>query len=306
MLNPDHDGCAATIPGGPATRNLRFLVAESEPPAARRERRESVGRSSGETYLKRLGELAGAACCDRVKPADRDSVLPDQAGLAGYDAVFLTGSPLHLYENTAEARREIEFMRAVFRSSTPSFGSCAGLQVAVVAAGGTVRPMGGRREAGFARRIYRQQAGLDHPLLAGRPPSFDAPAIHTDEVAELPSGATLLASNALTHVQAAEIRHEAGIFWGVQYHPEISLREVAAALRRQSADLIEHGLAREEADVEAHAALVEELHDDPARRDIAWRLGLDDQVIDEKLRMNELRNFISHLVLPIKSDRGRA
>jgi GMP synthase (glutamine-hydrolysing) len=285
---------------------MRILVAESEPPEARDKRRESVGRSSGETFLERLRELAPDATCDRVKPADRDSSVPDAAGLEGYDAVFLTGSPLHLYEETPETRREVAFMQAVFRSGTPSFGSCAGLQVAVVAAGGSVRAMHERREAGFARRIARQAAGEDHPLLDGRPPVFDAPAVHTDEVEALPEGARLLASNSVTHVQAAEIRHDGGIFWGVQYHPEISLREVAAALRRQAEDLIEHGLARDELDVATHAAVVDALHQEPERRDLAWRLGLNEQVTDPMRRMTELRNFLTHLVLPTCSARGRA
>ena len=283
---------------------LRLLVAESEPPAARETRRESVGRSSGETFLKRLGELVPDAICERVKPADHDAASP-AAGIDGYDGVILTGSPLHLYEDTPEARREIDFMRAVYRSGTPAFGSCAGLQVAVVAAGGAVRSMGERREAGFARRIVRQPAGQDHPLLAGRPPAYDVPAVHSDEVATLPAGGTLLASNGVTAVQAAEIRHDGGIFWGVQYHPEISLREVAAALRRQSDDLVELGLARDPLDVATQAALVEALHEAPERRDLAWRLGLDEQVTEPLKRMTELRNFLDRLVLPTRAARGR-
>ncbi|WBH16228.1 type 1 glutamine amidotransferase [Sphingomonas radiodurans] len=284
---------------------MHILVSESEPPAARRKRRDSVGRSSGETFIKRLAQLVPGATCDRVTPADEGSAVPDAAKIAGYDAVFLSGSPLHLYEDSPAVRREVALMRAVFQSGTPSFGSCAGLQVAVVAAGGTVRAMGPRREAGFARRIVRAAAGENHPLLDGRPPSFDAPAVHTDEVDRLPAGGTLLASNAVTRVQAAEIRHDNGVFWGVQYHPEISLREVAAALRRQSEDLVEHGLARDEADIDDHSATIDALHADPARQHLAWRLGLDAQVTDEAKRMIELRNFIDHLVLPTRSARGR-
>lgn len=284
---------------------MRFLIAESEPAAARQERRESVGRSSGETFEARLQRLVPGAACDRVKPADRAGEVPGAPAIERYDAVFLTGSPLHLYEDTPEARREIAFMRNVFRSGTPAFGSCAGLQVAVVAAGGSVKAMGERREAGFARRIFATDHGREHPLLDGRPPVFDAPAVHADEVAELPPGATLLASNAVTRVQAAEVRWEGGVFWGVQYHPEISLREVAAALRRQASDLIAHALARDEPDVEAHAALVDALHREPERRDLAWRLGLDEQVTDEAARMTELRNFVAHLVRPRHAARGR-
>jgi GMP synthase (glutamine-hydrolysing) len=285
---------------------MRILIAESEPPAARQKRRDSVGRSSGETFIKRLRQLVPDATCHRVKPADQGSETPDASGIESYDAVFVSGSPLHLYEDTPETRREIAFMRAVFGSGTPSFGSCAGLQVAVVAAGGKVRAMKERREVGFARRIVRQDGAQGHALLDGRPSAFDAPAVHTDEVEELPAGGTLLASNSVTNVQAAEIRHDRGVFWGVQYHPEISLREVAAALRRQAQDIVEHGLARDELDVVTYAASVEALHKEPQRRDLAWRLGLDEQVINETKRMTELRNFIDHLVLPTRSARGRA
>ena len=190
------------------TRPLRFLVAESEPPDMRAARRASVGRSSGETYLAVLAEIAPGAVCDRITPADSDADVPGGGALADYDAVFLSGSPLHVYEDSPAVRREIAFMRAVFASRTPSFGSCAGLQVAVAAAGGTVRAMTRRHEAGFARRIAPTDAGRSHPLLAGRPPAFDAPAIHSDEVATLPAGATLLASNAVTPVQAVEIAHD--------------------------------------------------------------------------------------------------
>lgn len=284
---------------------LRFLIAESEPPEDRDARRDSVGRSSGETFLKRLTQIAEDARCERIAPADADDAAHDVDTLRGYDAVFLTGSPLHLYEDTPETRRQVAFMRDVFRSGTPSFGSCAGLQVAAVAAGGTVRAMTDRREAGFARRIHRRAAGRDHPLLDGRPAVFDAPAIHGDEVEELPDGGVLLASNGVTRVQAAEIRHDGGVFWGVQYHPEISLREVAAALRRQASTLIDEGLAQGDADVEAHARRIDALHDAPDRRDLAWALGLDTQVTDERARMRELRNFVAHLVRPTRAERAR-
>jgi len=274
---------------------LRFLVAESEPPEAREDRRASVGRSSGETYRETLRSLAPGAECHRVKPADAGAALPPGESLAGYDGVFLTGSPLHLYTDTPETRRTVAFMRAVFASGTPSFGSCAGLQVATVAAGGTVRANRRGFEAAFARRITPTGEGAGHPLLAGRPAAYDAPSIHTDAVETLPDGAVLLASNRVTAVQAAEIRFDGGVFWGVQYHPELALDEVAGALRRQANGLIEAELAGSRAEVEAYADQVDALHRAPGRRDLAWRLGLDDQVIDASKRLTELRNFIDAL-----------
>jgi GMP synthase (glutamine-hydrolysing) len=288
-----------------STNILKFLIAESEPPQAREKRRRSVGRSSGETYESLLEHVAPEAEWTRVQPADEGANAVPIGDLSQFDGVFVTGSPLHLYDDKPECRRIIDFMRAVFASGTPSFGSCAGLQVATVAAGGTVRAMGERREAGFARRIFPTDAGRTHPLLTGRPNAFDAPAIHTDEVAELPTGAILLASNGTTAVQAAEIRFDQGIFWGVQYHPEISLFEVAAALRRQSDDLIQHGLAADEDAVEQHAALVDALHEAPDRPDLAWQLGLDQEVTVPQKRAIEIHNFIEHLVRPTRSKRGR-
>lgn len=284
---------------------MNFLVAESEPPEAREKRRKSVGRSSGETFVDMLAELVPEARCDRITPADAGATPLEVTAIEHYDAVFLTGSPLHVYVDTPEVARQLRFMRDVFASGTPAFGSCAGLQVAAAAAGGTVRSMKSRREAGFARRIAPTDAGRAHPLLRDRPPAFDAPAIHTDEVAELPPGALLLASNGVTEVQAAEIRFARGVFWGVQYHPELSLAEVAAALRRQTEDLIEHALARSAEDVEQVAASVDALGEDPDRPDLAWRLGLDAQVIDVGCRRLELSNFVEFLVKPTMAERGR-
>ena len=285
---------------------LRLLVAESEPPEARQKRRDSVGRSSGETYLEILDKLAPGAKCDRVKPADAGADLPTGDALEGYDAVFLTGSPLHLYQETPETRREVVFMRAIFEAGTPAFGSCAGLQVATVAAGGTVRRTPNGREAAFARRITPTTVGSAHPLLASRPAAYDAPAIHTDEVERLPESAVLLASNRFTKVQAAEIRYGAGVFWGVQYHPEIGLDEVAAALRRQSEDLVREGLAQSASDLDDYAADIAALHCEPRRRDLAWRLGLDEEVTDGDRRAVEIRNFIQAPALPHRSARARA
>lgn len=288
------------------TRPLRFLVAESETPDARERRRAAVGRSSGETYVDTLRALAPGAECVLVRPAEEGAGPSDCAALEGFDAVFLTGSPLHVYRDTPEVRRQLDFMRAVFASGTPAFGSCAGLQVAAAAAGGAVRENRRGHEAGFARRITPTAAGMAHKLLDGRPAAYDAPTVHSDEIERLPEGATLLATNGVTRVQAAEIRHGGGTFWGVQYHPELPLDEIASALRRQAGDLVAQGLARDEVAVQAYAGQIAALHREPGRRDLAWQLGLDQQVTDPALRRAELRNFVEHLVKPTASGRGRA
>lgn len=284
---------------------LRFLMAESETEHEREARRATTGLSSAESYVATLRQLAADATCEIIRPHEAGPDAEPSLPLAAYDAVFLSGSPLHVYDETPETRRQVAFMRAAFASGAPSFGSCAGLQVATAAAGGTVRASE-RHEVAFARRITPTEAGREHPLLAGRPPSWDALAIHSDSVSTLPSGATLLAGNAVCPIQAAEIRFDGGVFWGVQYHPELNLAEIATAIRRQSDDVLDQGLARSPEDVERQATLMEELSAAPERLDLAWRLGVNEEITETGRRRLELRNFIERLVRPERSRRGRA
>ncbi len=273
---------------------LKFLIAESETATERDERREHAGKSSGETYAATLSQLRPEADITIVAPADADAKPLAPADLARYDAVFVTGAPLHVYDDSPEVRRQLAFMRSVFASGTPSFGSCAGLQLAVAAAGGTVRKME-RMEAGISRRIVPTEEGRSHPLLNGRGSCWDAPAIHGDEVEALPATATLLASNAVSQVQAVEIRHDVGVFWGVQYHPELAPGEIAVALRRQAQDIVDAGLAETIEDVERRADQLDVLQHDPGRTTALWALGVDSRFADESNRRLELMNFLKHL-----------
>jgi GMP synthase (glutamine-hydrolysing) len=285
------------------TERLHLLIAESEPRKSREQRRDATGRSNGETYIDALRAIVPEARFDLHRPAERD--LPP-APLDQYDGVFLSGSPLHVYHDDHDVRANVAFMRAVLASGTPSFGSCAGLHIAVAATGGTVRRNPEGHEVGLARRIAPTPEGARHPMLRGRPASFDAPAVHGDEVETLPEGAVLLAGNSASAVQAAEIRQGPGTFWGVQYHPELPLDELAQALRRQSKGIVERGLARSEDDVETQAALFEGLGREPERLDLAWRLGVDREVIEDARRRTELANAIEHLIRPVRANRGRS
>jgi GMP synthase (glutamine-hydrolysing) len=232
--------------------------------------------------------------------------LPDGDGLEGYDGVVLTGSGLNVYDGGPAIERQIELMRAVYKSKTPAFGSCWGIQIGAVAAGGTVTKNERGREINIARNIAPTEAGLSHPLLQGRARAYDAPCSHLDHVTGLPGEITLLASNAMSEVQAAEIRHEGGVFWGVQYHPEFDLRIMAVILERYGDGLILEGFFKDRADCDRFATDMRTLHDEPGRMDVAFRLGIGADILDPAIRRTELTNFIAHQVRPTKSARGRA
>jgi GMP synthase (glutamine-hydrolysing) len=285
---------------------LRFLVVEGNTRPARMTHKAAYGLMPSESYAAVLQAIAPDAVCDLAFPADEGANLPDPAGLQSYDGVVLTGSALNLYDGTPEIRRQVDLMRSVYASGTPAFGSCWGIQIGAVAAGGDVvrNPRG--REIGFARRIAPTDAGRAHPMLAGRPAAYDAPAIHLDTVTVAPQGCTVLASNAYSDIQAAEIAHEGGTFWGVQYHPEFSLGELAVILERRMEILVGEGFCETLEDAASYVADLTALHAEPQRRDLAWRHGLDREVLDPERRTGEIRRFIAERVRPVKSARGRA
>lgn len=170
---------------------LRFLVVEGNTRGARQTHRNAYGLMPSESYAAVLQEIEPGTVCDLAFPADEGFNLPDAAGLESYDGIVLTGSHLSIYDRTPEIMRQIDLMRAIFASRTPAFGSCWGLQVAAVAAQGDVQrnPLGW--EIGIARRILPTEAGRTHPMMAGRPAVYDAPAIHLDMVTALPADCTI-------------------------------------------------------------------------------------------------------------------
>ncbi len=285
---------------------LRFLIVDGNPQDRRDAHVADYGLAPGDAYGGELLKLAPAGSrFDVCLPALPGANLPTAAGVADYDGVALTGSSLHLWNREPAVERQIALAREVFRAGVPFFGSCWGVQMAAVAAGGDVRknPLG--RELGFARNIAPTEAGRAHPLLAGRPPAFDAPAIHLDLVTTPPPDCVVLAANGLAPVQAAEIRHEAGVFWGVQYHPEFTLREVGVILRRIAPLVAAEGFFRSENDARACAADLIALDADRSRADVAWRHGLDGEVLDDARRTRELANWIERQVKPAAAARGR-
>jgi GMP synthase (glutamine-hydrolysing) len=286
--------------------SLRLLVVEGNKADDRARHAGTRGKTPSEAYADVLRGIAPDATVDICLPADPGANLPDAGGLAGYDGVALTGSSMHVYHMTPEITAQIELARAIFASGTPVFGSCWGLQILTTAAGGTVRRNPQGREMGYARKITVNEAGRSHAMLAGRPVSFDAPAVHLDEVETMAPGTTLLASNAISEVQAVEINHAGGTAWAVQYHPEFSFAEVSAIAGALNGQLISEGFFETEEALGRWRADLAVLEANPHDKPVAWRHGFDIELTDKKRRETELNNWIAAMVRPTKSRRGRA
>lgn len=278
----------------------RVLIIDGNSAETRAQQVAAGGSDSGNAYaetVQRLGADLGASIdCDIVRPADALPTWRDGGQLGNYSGVAITGSALNVYGGQPAVTRQVDLAKAVLAASVPVFGSCWGLQVAVVATGGRVleNPLG--REFGFARRIELNQAGRHHPMFRDKAPVFEAITVHRDYVAELPPGGVELARNDMG-LQAAEIRQGAAVVWGVQYHPEYTLREIAATARRYGDALIHDGLFRDVADILAFSSELDDLHEKPGDRTLSWRYGLGPGVVHPGQRLAELRNWLEHQVL---------
>ena len=282
---------------------LNILVADGNDRSGRADHVAATGQTSAEAYATILRTLAeaqgGPSCtCTLVSPADADTALPPGHDLLAYAGLVVTGSALKIGDGAPEVTRQIALMRAALAAGLPVFGSCWGMQVAAVACGGTAGPNPKGGEYGFARGLAATEAGARHPLLAGRPARFDAPAVHGDAVLTLPDHAELLADNACS-IQAIVIGHGPGTFWGTQYHPELDLDVLAAMLRTSASDVVDSGQCADEAAVESFAADLARLHaDGTGHPDLLARHGIDAQIVDDANRRREIGNFLARLAVP--------
>jgi GMP synthase (glutamine-hydrolysing) len=156
---------------------LRFLVVEGNTRGARQAHRDAYGLTLSESYSEVIQGIAQDAVCDIAFPTDEGANLPDAAGLESYDGIVLTGSHLNIYDRTPEILRQIDLMRAIYASRTPSFGSCWGLRSRPTATCGRTRSAG--RSASPAGSPPRRRAGRIRCSMAARPLTTRPPSIWT-------------------------------------------------------------------------------------------------------------------------------
>ncbi len=277
----------------------RILIIDGYTKAAREQLQSGGASLAADLYVGMLKRCAPDGIeCDVIFPADPGASLPAGTAIQDYDGVAWTGCSSCVFSGEPDVAEQIEFARECYRRGVPAFGSCWAAQIAVVAAGGEVALNPNGREMGIARGITLTDEGRSHPLYEGKPAVFDALTSHDDEITVLSDGAVWLAGNDFTRVQSVVVKQEAAEFWGLQYHPEYDLHEMARLMFCRIEKLVRLGFFADEAAGLAHIDQLEALHSDPTRTDIATALGLKPDVTDESLRTVEVRNWINHLVLP--------
>jgi GMP synthase-like glutamine amidotransferase len=186
------------------TRLLVVVVHESDPPARLGEWLRAAGMELDERHLATGDQL----------PAD----------LEGYEGLVVLGGPQSALDS-AERSPELvgirELLRQALAADFPTLAICLGAQLLTQVGGGTVREAIDGPEVG-ALLVAKRDAAEHDPVFGPLPLSPDVVQFHHDEIAELPTGATLLASSPMYPNQAFRVgRHVYAVQFHVETTPEI-------------------------------------------------------------------------------------
>ncbi len=141
---------------------------------------------------------------------------PVPGSMEGFDGLVVLGGPQNVGDPHPWLKAEAALIREAHEAELPALGICMGAQLIAHALGGTVGAMEGAPEVGF-ERVDLTVPAQTHVLMAGVPWSGRWFQSHSQEVKELPAGATLLATSERCKVQA----FSAGLrTLGVQFHVE--------------------------------------------------------------------------------------
>ncbi len=153
---------------------------------------------------------------DERRPGAGDD-LP--ATLDGFDGLLVLGGPQSAMDDEATSPELVGVRRLLaqaLEADLPTLAVCLGAQLLAEVGGGRVRKGVDGPEVGATLVAKRDAADAD-PLFGPLPMTPDVIQFHHDEIAELPRGATLLASNPAYPHQAFRVGRRV---YGVQFHIE--------------------------------------------------------------------------------------
>ena len=276
---------------------LRFLIIDGYPKVSR-DQFEDIGMTpGGKLYAKLLLRHLPEAEYDILYTSDPGVQVPDENGLKRYDAILWPGCNLTVYHDHDErVTKLVTLCQNGFSLGLQQFGSCWAAQLAVYVAGGEVKPNPKGREMGVARKMFLTEAGKKHPMYEGKTEVFDGFISHDDMITKLPEGSTNLASNDFTEVQAVEVVHENGVFWSTQYHPEYNLYELARLVIAREGILTREGYFKNHADLMDFVKDLETIYKDPSRKDLRWKLAIDNDLLSDDIRELEFANWLKMVI----------
>jgi GMP synthase-like glutamine amidotransferase len=173
--------------------------------------------------VARLGQwLRDAGCELDERHVYAGDALPDT--FDAHDGVVVLGGPQSALDDEQTSPELVgvrDLLRQALAADFPTLAICLGAQLLAQVGGGAVRPGIDGPEVGALLVAKRDVADGD-PLFGPLPLSPDVLQFHHDEISELPTGATLLASSPMYAHQAFRVgRHVYGLQFHIETAPEI-------------------------------------------------------------------------------------
>lgn len=211
--------------------------------------------------LARLGEWLRTAGLDLdERHLGSGDPLPDDLG--AHDGLVVLGGPQSALDAPVVSPELVgvrELLGDALQRDVPTLAVCLGAQLLAQVGGGRVRTGADGPEIGASLVAKRDAADAD-PVFGPLPLSPDVVQWHHDEIAELPGGATLLASSPRYPNQAFRVgQHVYGLQFHIETTPDV-VRDWAAG--------DPDGVAAGPHDAETICARAEAVHPDIAE---AWQ-----------------------------------
>jgi len=283
-----------------STGPLKVLIVDGYASKSKAEFDKLGIKHAAKLYQEMLARNVPRNVCvefEHIYPTANDYTQPTTAYLQQFDGCAFTGSSLSAYAEEDDAWKQIELYKLATEARVSLFGSCWGLQVAAVALGGKVELNPKGREVGIGRKVMLTEAGRSHGLFSGKKHSFEAFMSHSDEVTRPPDGALVLAGNDHTAVQAMSVVNKGVESWFVQYHPEYDLDYFARLISSRRERMFDMGFFTDEKAFQLYIDEFIQLHNDPSRKDIAWKYGIDQQdMVGSDIKEAEPRNWLRYLM----------
>jgi len=276
---------------------MKFLIIDGYSKKSRGKLGEAGMTFAWKLYADMLLKYVPTAEYQVFHPTDsRIEDFPDALKLAEFSGIIWTGADLDINEtHIPTIAAQIKLAELAYEIGAESWGSCWGIQMAAVAAGGSVEKNPRGREMGIGRKIIKTEKGINHPMLKGKEIVFAAFESHYDIVVNVPAGGIVLARNPFSGIQAMVVKHKKVTFWASQYHPEYNLHEIARLTMAREQVLIDHGFFKNHDDTLTYVDKMEGLYREPERKDLSWQLGVDEDIIDDSIRQSEFKNWLEYI-----------
>lgn len=277
---------------------MRFLIIDGYSESSRKKLNEAGMTYAWKLYGDMLQKYLPESEYEVFSPTDtKVDEFPRKKTLSTFDGIIWTGADLDITETHIPTNAaQIRLAELAYEIGIDSWGSCWGIQMAAVAAGGSVEKNPRGREMGIGRKISKTAEGENHPMLRGKARVYDAFESHYDIVVNVPEGGVVLARNPFSGIQAMVVKHKKGTFWASQYHPEYNLYEISRLINAREKVLIDHGFFKDHEDTQAYVDKMEMLYREPERKDLSWQLGVDEDILDDSVRQLEFKNWLDYLI----------